>query len=217
MAIDVDNVFYAGISPSYSMGLLPNLFNSSSSKYLTAVDKRFWGDDVSGKINIGAFFGYGITEYFSMEIEPYYSLYMGSQSQLSSVSQVGAYINGRLFPRKTFRESDFKVVQPFLLLGLGPGVMNWKFKDAAYNTPELSKPTIEYLPDLKTKSSAFVLNLKFSVGVDFFLDEPGVGSNVIGPYLGINTPMPFGLDNKSSHYMFSLAELMIGAQYRYQW
>lgn len=165
----VDNVFITGLNAGY--------YGSTG-----------WiGENYDAGVGFGLFFGYGITEYFSMELD-YYPMFMTSPSgddvDNQDTAVWGGFANGgfggigimgRLYPRKTFREADFKVVQPYL--GLGATYLNfiWEYKEVPEGT--------DYEYDGVTN-----LLVDFAFGIDFYVAE----WVSIGPSLGIHKPFLMG-------------------------
>lgn len=122
----VDNVFIVGFDAGY--------FGYTG----------WMGEQFTGSVGGNLFFGYGITENFSMQID-YYPLIMTTpdgdevedafdQAYWGGIAQVGDQfggfgISGKLYPRGRFREVDFLRVQPFLTLGAGTIPFIWAYTD----------------------------------------------------------------------------------------
>jgi hypothetical protein len=167
---DMDNVFITGLNVGY---------NGATG----------WiGENYDAGLGFSLFFGYGITEYFSMEID-FIPMMMTSPSGddvkdgqdsavwggFSNGGFGGFGIMGRLYPRKAFREADLKTVQPWLGLGLTYINFIWE-----YDTPPAGT---DYDYDGLTN-----LLLDFRFGIDFYITE----WVSIGPSIGLHKPFLFG-------------------------
>ena len=164
------------------------------------------GENFDAGPGFGLFFGYGITEYFSMEID-YIPMIMTAPSGddvdnmdtavwggFSNGGFGGIGIMGRLYPRKAFREADFKVVQPYLGLGFTYTSFIWENKSTQQpllddNGEQVNdangNPVIQQLDDYDGVNT---LLLDFAFGIDFYITEwVSLGFNV-----GVHKPNIIG-------------------------
>lgn len=152
----VDNVFIAGFDAGYQLG------------------SGWFGENYDAGITERVFFGYGITEYFSMElyVSPYVTTSPSGDdvANQDSASILGAGVLGRLYPRKVYREADFKVVQPYLGLGLGIFNITYQYKSGMAPGTNDSDSVMPFLADLR-------------LGIDFFVTE----------YLSIGPSIGYGM------------------------
>lgn len=164
----VDNVFTVGLDIGYygPMGWI--------------------GENFDGGPGFGLYFGYGITEYFSMQLD-YMPMIMTSPSGddvknmdtavwggYSNGGFGGVGITGKLFPRKVYREADFKVVQPFIFLGAKYVSFIYEYKTATLEGDEYD--------------GINNIILDFGVGVDFYITD----FVSLGPSVGIHKPFLMG-------------------------
>jgi len=158
----VDNVFITGADVGYFgyMGWL--------------------GENFDAGPGFSLFFGYGITENFSVQLD-YIPMLMTSPSgddvedYLDTATfggvghesgQFGGFgISGKLYPRKRFRDADFLRVQPFYTMGLGWLPFVYDYTDTAKSDPFLISTAV--IEDDYEGFNMLYANLGF--GVDFML------------------------------------------------
>ncbi len=179
--------------------------------FITGLDVGYYGatgwigENFDGGPGFGLFFGYGITEYFSMQLD-YMPMIMTSPSGDDvkgmdtavwggySNGGIGAIgISGRLYPRKVYREADFKVVQPYLALGFKYLSARWEWKNSTSDNDDTDDSTVDTLHKTALDNGDEydgVTNILFDFrfGIDFHITD----FVSLGPSLGIHKPFMMG-------------------------
>ncbi len=139
-----DNVYTAGVDLGYAQ----------TSGHI--------GKNFSGGPALSAFFGFGITEYFCVKLELLGIYHLSTSEYMEEIADYGAFaglsVGGRLYPRGVFRDSEHKLVQPYIDTSLaGAGLLTW-----FYNIDYIDENNV-------TSDSVLVYYAMIGAGCDFFI------------------------------------------------
>jgi len=148
--------------------------------FITGVDVGYFGytgwmgDNFDAGLGFAAFFGYGITDNFAIELDwipqiqssysgsdPYYKdafeeAYWGGLA-MEGDKFGGFGLSGKLYPRGRFRDADFVHLQPFLSMGMGLMPFIWTYKSGISQAAGETRPP--YGTETFDGYNAFYLNL----------------------------------------------------------